>query len=52
MKSKNLLPHLPDHIHHGSLRTRNPEDFEKSNIIITTYGTLAKRYTVTDENLV
>src|SRR5206468_1941868 len=27
-------------IHHGSLRTRNPEDFEKSNIIITTYGTL------------
>jgi superfamily II DNA or RNA helicase len=37
---KKFTPSLTWSIHHGSLRTRNPEDFEKSNIIITTYGTL------------
>ncbi|MEP6948751.1 MAG: SNF2-related protein [Ginsengibacter sp.] len=37
---KKFTPSLTWSIHHGSMRTRNPEDFEKSNIIITTYGTL------------
>ncbi len=37
---KKFTPSLTWQIHHGSMRTRNPEDFEKSNIIITTYGTL------------
>jgi len=37
---KKFTPSLTWSIHHGSFRTRNPEDFEKSNIIITTYGTL------------
>lgn len=27
-------------IHHGSLRTRNLEELQKSNVLITTYGTL------------
>lgn len=37
---KKFTPNLTWSIHHGSLRTRKPEDFEKYNIIITTYGTL------------
>lgn len=37
---KKFTPSLSWCIHHGSLRTRKPEDFEKYNIIITTYGTL------------
>src|SRR5450432_3390747 len=37
---KKFTPSLTWCIHHGSIRTRNPEDFGKSNIIITTYGTL------------
>jgi len=37
---KKFTPSLSWCIHHGSLRTRNPEDFRKYNIIITTYGTL------------
>jgi superfamily II DNA or RNA helicase len=37
---KKFTPSLTWCIHHGSLRTRNPEDFRKYNIIITTYGTL------------
>jgi non-specific serine/threonine protein kinase len=35
-----FTPTLTRYIHHGSFRTRKPEDFEKYNIIITTYGTL------------
>ena len=35
-----FTPSLTWHIHHGSLRSRNPEDLQKNNIIITTYGTL------------
>ena len=37
---RKFTPSLNWCIHHGSLRTRKPEDFEKYNIIITTYGTL------------
>jgi superfamily II DNA or RNA helicase len=37
---KKFTPSLTYCIHHGSLRFRKPEDFEKFNIIITTYGTL------------
>ena len=37
---KKFTPSLSWYIHHGSIRTRNTADFEKSNIIITTYGTL------------
>ena len=37
---RKFTPSLSWYIHHGSLRTRRPEDFEKYNIIITTYGTL------------
>lgn len=37
---KKFTPKLTYHIHHGSLRTRNAEELQKSNIIITTYGTL------------
>ncbi len=35
-----FTPSLSYHIHHGNLRNRNPEELEKYNIIITTYGTL------------
>lgn len=31
---------LSFHIHHGSVRSRNIEELQKHNIIITTYGTL------------
>jgi superfamily II DNA or RNA helicase len=37
---KKFTPSLTRYIHHGSLRTRKPEDFENYNIVITTYGTL------------
>ena len=37
---RKFTPSLTWGIHHGSMRTRNPQDFEKYNIIITTYGTL------------
>jgi len=33
-------PSLSFHIHHGSIRTRNVEELNAHNIIITTYGTL------------
>ena len=37
---KKFTPELTYRIHHGSVRTRNAEELEQSNIIITTYGTL------------
>ncbi|KAA9041959.1 DEAD/DEAH box helicase [Ginsengibacter hankyongi] len=37
---RKFTPSLTWCIHHGSLRTRNPADFENYNVIITTYGTL------------
>ena len=37
---RKFTPSLTWGIHHGSMRTRDPKDFEKYNIIITTYGTL------------
>ena len=37
---KKFTPELTYRIHHGSVRTRNTEELEQSNIIITTYGTL------------
>ncbi|MEO8568847.1 MAG: SNF2-related protein [Ginsengibacter sp.] len=37
---RKFTPSLTWFIHHGSMRTRDPKDFEKYNIIITTYGTL------------
>ena len=37
---KKFTPQLTYRIHHGSMRTRNTEELEQSNIIITTYGTL------------
>lgn len=33
-------PALSFHIHHGSIRTRNADELNNYNIIITTYGTL------------
>ena len=35
-----FTPSLTHHIHHGSARLRNAEELTKTNIIITTYGTL------------
>ncbi len=35
-----FTPSLGWHIHHGSTRSRNTEELQKHNIIITTYGTL------------
>lgn len=35
-----FTPSLSWHIHHGSIRTRNVDELQKHNIIITTYGTL------------
>ena len=35
-----FTPSLGWHIHHGSMRSRNAEDLQKNNIVITTYGTL------------
>jgi SNF2 family DNA or RNA helicase len=37
---KKFTPSLSWSIHHGSFRKRDPREFENSNIIITTYGTL------------
>lgn len=37
---KKFTPELTYYIHHGGERARDKEAFEKSNIIITTYGTL------------
>jgi non-specific serine/threonine protein kinase len=37
---KKFTPVLTWQIHHGSLRTRDVEQLQSSNIIITTYGTL------------
>ena len=37
---KKFTPALSYYIHHGSVRNRNMEDMQKSNIVITTYGTL------------
>ncbi|MEO6328050.1 MAG: DEAD/DEAH box helicase [Ginsengibacter sp.] len=37
---KKFTPALTYHIHHGSMRTRDIGDMQRSNIIITTYGTL------------
>ena len=35
-----FTPSLSWHIHHGSVRSRDAEELQKHNIIITTYGTL------------
>ena len=35
-----FTPSLTWHIHHGSMRSRNAEELQKFNVIITTYGTL------------
>ncbi|MEJ7823190.1 MAG: SNF2-related protein [Chitinophagaceae bacterium] len=37
---KKFTPELSYRIHHGSIRTRDANELEQSNIIITTYGTL------------
>ncbi len=37
---KKFTPSLSYHIHHGNTRSRNAEELQKHNIIITTYGTL------------
>lgn len=37
---KKFTPNLSYHIHHGPLRTREIESLIKSDIVITTYGTL------------
>src|SRR5205823_3807168 len=37
---KKFTPQLTYTIHHGSLRTRNADDLQQRNIVITTYGTL------------
>jgi SNF2 family DNA or RNA helicase len=35
-----FTPSVTWHIHHGSMRSRNAEELQKNNVIITTYGTL------------
>ncbi|MES2430301.1 MAG: SNF2-related protein [Bacteroidota bacterium] len=37
---KKFAPMLTYRIHHGSMRTRDVEELQKVNIVITTYGTL------------
>ncbi|MEO6537115.1 MAG: SNF2-related protein [Ferruginibacter sp.] len=37
---KKFTPSLTYHIHHGNTRSRNGEELQQHNIIITTYGTL------------
>ena len=37
---KKFTPQLTYRIHHGSLRTRNLDELQQCNIVITTYGTL------------
>jgi superfamily II DNA or RNA helicase len=43
---KKFTPTLSHHIHHGSLRSRNAENIEAYDVIITTYGTLRSDITV------
>ncbi|MHB1920661.1 MAG: DEAD/DEAH box helicase [Chitinophagaceae bacterium] len=35
-----FTPNLSLHIHHSATRARNPEELKKTDIVITTYGTL------------
>lgn len=37
---RKFTPALTYHIHHGNTRTRDVEELQKHNIVITTYGTL------------
>lgn len=37
---KKFTPEMRYHIHHGPTRMKNPEELQKVDIIITTYGTL------------
>ncbi|MBC7936822.1 MAG: SNF2 helicase associated domain-containing protein [Rhizobacter sp.] len=37
---KKFTPSLTYHIHHGNTRSRNAEELQAHNIVITTYGTL------------
>ena len=37
---KKFTPDLTYHIHHGGTRSRDKENFQESDVIITTYGTL------------
>ncbi len=37
---KKFTPSLSYHIHHGNTRSRDVEELQKHNIVITTYGTL------------
>jgi non-specific serine/threonine protein kinase len=37
---KKFAPALSYHIHHGGQRSKNLADYSKSNVLITTYGTL------------
>ncbi len=37
---KKFTPSLSYHIHHGNARSRNADELQQHNIIITTYGTL------------
>nr|MBA2562293.1 DEAD/DEAH box helicase [Chitinophagaceae bacterium] len=37
---KKFTPQLTYYIHHGSMRTRDEAELQKSNVVITTYGTL------------
>lgn len=37
---KKFTPTMRHHIHHGPARQKNPEELQKSDILITTYGTL------------
>lgn len=37
---KKFTPELTYRIHHGSLRTRNMDELQEANVLITTYGTL------------
>lgn len=48
---KKFTPQLTYRIHHGSIRTRNTEELEQSNIIITTYGTLRSDIMVLSKTL-
>lgn len=37
---RKFTPSMRHHIHHGPARQKNPEELQKSDVIITTYGTL------------
>ncbi|UAY52117.1 DEAD/DEAH box helicase [Ferruginibacter albus] len=43
---KKFTPQLTWRIHHGGLRTRDIEELQKYNVIVTTYGTLRSDATV------